>query len=103
MAPRLHHGGANLEFDTNMVSAYDSSRKTPKWCHFGAFKLDGIHKMNMNDTAKTFNLRIPPDLREWLDAAARKNMRSLNAEILFRLAQAKASEDASEIPGSQQN
>lgn len=59
--------------------------------------------MNMNDTAKTFNLRIPPDLREWLDSEARKNMRSVNAEILFRLAKAKASEDAGGTPGPQQS
>ncbi|MHB9833859.1 Arc family DNA-binding protein [Paraburkholderia terrae] len=49
--------------------------------------------MTSNDIAKTFNLRIPPELRSWLDGEARKNMRSLNAEIVYRLTQAKQTQD----------
>jgi predicted HicB family RNase H-like nuclease len=59
--------------------------------------------MLTKDGAKTFNLRIPVELREWLDAAARKNMRSLNAEILYRLAEAKAADSSKETAGQQQN
>jgi predicted HicB family RNase H-like nuclease len=41
--------------------------------------------------AKTFNLRIPADIRKWLEDEARKNMRSLNNEIVFKLTVMKAS------------
>lgn len=34
-----------------------------------------------------YPLRMPVELRERLEAAAKVNMRSLNAEILFRLSQ----------------
>jgi predicted HicB family RNase H-like nuclease len=40
--------------------------------------------MATTDT-KTFNLRMPPELRAWLDEEARKNFRSLNSEIIFKL------------------
>ena len=59
--------------------------------------------MNTTEHAKTFNLRIPPDLREWLDQAARKNMRSVNAEILYRLAKEKESEESGGTAAAQQN
>lgn len=32
-----------------------------------------------------FPLRMPEELREWLEAAARENARSLNSEIVVRL------------------
>jgi predicted transcriptional regulator len=35
----------------------------------------------------SFTLRLPPELKEQLDAAAGENMRSIHAEILTRLAQ----------------
>jgi len=34
---------------------------------------------------KSTQLRMPPDLRERIQAAAAANRRSINAEILFRL------------------
>lgn len=37
-----------------------------------------------------YPLRMPVELRERLEAAAKVNMRSLNAEILFRLQQSLA-------------
>lgn len=40
--------------------------------------------------AKTFNLRMPADIRKWLEDEARRNMRSLNNEIVFKLAVMKA-------------
>lgn len=40
----------------------------------------------MTSTAtKIFNLRLPPDLRDWLELEARRNLRSLNKEIIFKL------------------
>jgi predicted HicB family RNase H-like nuclease len=47
--------------------------------------------MAVTNTTKTFNLRLPPELRAWLEREARNNVRSLNSEIVFRLADAKAS------------
>lgn len=39
--------------------------------------------------AKTFNLRLPLELRNWLEQEAKRNMRSLNNEIVFKLLQSK--------------
>jgi predicted HicB family RNase H-like nuclease len=33
-------------------------------------------------TSKPFGLRIPPDLRKWLEDRAQEDRRSLNSEIL---------------------
>lgn len=41
--------------------------------------------MPSQSIAKTFNLRIPADIRKWLEDEAHKNMRSLNNEIVFKL------------------
>lgn len=30
-------------------------------------------------------VRMPPDVREWLEEAARENLRSLNAEVVLAL------------------
>lgn len=30
-------------------------------------------------------IRIPVDLKEWVEGCAQKNRRSLNAEVIFRL------------------
>ncbi|WP_213761777.1 Arc family DNA-binding protein [Caballeronia sp. dw_19] len=45
--------------------------------------------METTERGKAFNLRIPPELRVWLEEEARSNMRSLNNEIVFKLSQAK--------------
>lgn len=58
--------------------------------------------METTERGKAFNLRIPPDLRVWLEDEARKNLRSLNNEIVFKLAQSKAYADHGEqSPGQQ--
>jgi predicted HicB family RNase H-like nuclease len=41
----------------------------------------------MQNPTSTFNLRLPADLREELDKAAEKSRRSVNSEIVFRLAE----------------
>jgi predicted HicB family RNase H-like nuclease len=45
----------------------------------------------MKDARKIapFGLRLPPELKEWLQQQALKNHRSLNAELLARLEQSK--------------
>jgi predicted HicB family RNase H-like nuclease len=45
--------------------------------------------METTERGKAFNLRIPPELRLWLEEEARSNMRSLNNGIVFKLSQAK--------------
>ncbi|MGL6191227.1 MAG: Arc family DNA-binding protein [Serratia nevei] len=42
--------------------------------------------MKKSDNHLQFKLRLPRDLAEELKQAAENNMRSVNAEILFRLA-----------------
>lgn len=49
--------------------------------------------MTQLDCPKTFNLRIPQDLRDWLAGEARRNMRSLNNEIVFRLSQSRLTQE----------
>lgn len=46
------------------------------------------HRMKATNS-KAFNLRMPQDLREWLEREARKNLRSLNSEIIFKLLRSK--------------
>lgn len=46
--------------------------------------------METTERGKAFNLRIPPELRLWLEEEARSNLRSLNNEIVFKLSQAKS-------------
>ena len=58
--------------------------------------------METTERGKPFNLRLPPDLRAWLEDEARKNLRSLNNEIIFKLAQSKAAAECGEkTPGHQ--
>ncbi|WP_459716068.1 Arc family DNA-binding protein [Paraburkholderia sp. 2C] len=38
-----------------------------------------------NTDVKKLNLRLPADLKNWLEHESKKNMRSLNSEIVFRL------------------
>ena len=45
-------------------------------------------------------IRIPPSLKEWLSAMAKRNRRSLNAEIVHRLDEARTKENAPEVEGS---
>lgn len=46
----------------------------------------------MNSRKSPFGLRMPADLRLWLERRAEDNRRSLNQEILFLLGQIMASE-----------
>lgn len=47
-----------------------------------------------------FSLRVQPSLKEWLTEQAQRNFRSLNAEIIHRLEQSRAKENAPEVEGS---
>jgi Arc-like DNA binding dprotein len=41
---------------------------------------------------KGYALRLPPELKAWLEEQARANRRSLNSEIVFRLEQSRLAE-----------
>ena len=43
----------------------------------------------MSRDINPFGLRMPPDLKKWLEEQAKKNFRSLNAEIVIRLQNSK--------------
>lgn len=43
----------------------------------------------MNRNINPFGLRMPEDLKKWLAEQAKKNNRSLNAEIVTRLQRSK--------------
>lgn len=40
-----------------------------------------------------FKIRLHPDIKEWLANSARKNLRSMNSEILFLLQKAKQADE----------
>jgi len=40
-----------------------------------------------------YALRIPPELKAWLEERAKANRRSLNSEIVFRLQQSRQAEE----------
>lgn len=42
-------------------------------------------------------IRIPPDLKQWLQSEAEKNRRSLNGEVLIRLERSQAQQKSKEI------
>lgn len=44
----------------------------------------------MNAQIPAFPLRMPPELRDWFDAAAKDNGRSLNSELVQCLKEIKA-------------
>ncbi|MBS9779917.1 MAG: Arc family DNA-binding protein [Moraxellaceae bacterium] len=46
----------------------------------------------MNRNINPFGLRIPKELKTWLQQQAKLNKRSLNSEILIRLEQSKTAE-----------
>lgn len=48
----------------------------------------------MNTQTPGYPLRMPTDLRAWFDAAAQKNGRSLNSELVHCLRQIQAKEAA---------
>jgi len=48
----------------------------------------------MTDQEAHFRLRIPTDLKEWVDQQARENNRSINAEITWMLRFVKREYDA---------
>jgi hypothetical protein len=39
-----------------------------------------------------YPLRLPPELKAWLEAQAKANRRSLNGEIIYRLEQSRDTE-----------
>ena len=55
----------------------------------------------MARTDPQFNVRMPADLKEKIDEAAKENGRSMNAEIVYRL-QKSIEEDQAETGGIQQ-
>jgi hypothetical protein len=46
--------------------------------------------------ASQLKLRLPPDLKAWLDVQSQRNVRSLNAEVVFHLQCAKTAADSIE-------
>lgn len=40
-----------------------------------------------------FGLRMPPDLRQWIEEEAEKNRRSMNSEIVWRLEELRRQEE----------
>ena len=40
-----------------------------------------------------YALRMPPELKAWLEVRAKENRRSLNSEIVFRLEQSREAEE----------
>ncbi|MDB5552418.1 MAG: Arc-like binding domain [Rhizobium sp.] len=51
--------------------------------------LNDVKEMHMTD----FKIRLHPDIKEWLANSARKNLRSMNSEILFLLQKAKQADE----------
>jgi hypothetical protein len=49
---------------------------------------------NMEATIKVVNLRMPAELKSWLEAEATRNHRSVNGEAVFKLSELKAKQDA---------
>jgi hypothetical protein len=47
----------------------------------------------MEGGIKVVNLRMPVELKTWLEREARKNLRSLNNEVVFRLSEMKTKHD----------
>lgn len=39
----------------------------------------------MSHSIPPFGLRLPPDLKQWVEDQARQNLRSQNSEIIYRL------------------
>lgn len=52
--------------------------------------------MAEEEPIKPTGVRIPPDLRKWLKHEAVDNMRSLNSEIVARLEESRAQQEARE-------
>ncbi|PPA76497.1 hypothetical protein C4E15_06800 [Achromobacter spanius] len=57
----------------------------------------------MKDTlsAPQIKLRIPAEMRDWLQDCAQRNFRSMNAEIAHRLQQTRERENAPELGPSE--
>lgn len=47
--------------------------------------------------AQSYPLRVPDDLKRWLQRAAVDNRRSLNSEIIVRLEQSRIQQQAKEV------
>lgn len=54
----------------------------------------------MASSSPQFKLRIPHQLKDWLQQRAKKNFRSANAEIVSRLEESKTREEAAITEGS---
>lgn len=48
-----------------------------------------------------YGLRMQPELKAWLVEQAQRNFRSLHAEIIFRLEEGRAKENAPEVAASE--
>ena len=53
----------------------------------------------MARTDPQFNVRMPADLKEKIEEAAKKNGRSMNAEIVYRLQQSLVAEQEEHVDG----
>lgn len=53
-----------------------------------------VHHSHMKQTDPQYKLRIPPDLKEQIENAAKANNRSMNAEIVARLGSPKQDQSA---------
>ena len=60
-----------------------------------AHALCNIRRGNGHDVIETtgYALRMPPELKAWLEVRAKENRRSLNSEIVFRLEQSREAEE----------
>ncbi|MBY3416770.1 Arc family DNA-binding protein [Rhizobium laguerreae] len=48
--------------------------------------------MTVQEMSKPFGLRMPPELKRWLDTRAERNGRSINSEIVQMITAAKRAE-----------
>jgi hypothetical protein len=51
------------------------------------------HARNPPKEERAYPLRLPPELKTWLEAQAKANRRSLNSEIVYRLEQSRAQQE----------
>ena len=55
-----------------------------------------VGEMHMSKTANQFKLRIPADVKDWLEAQAEKNLRTQGNEIVVALREKMAAEKAAQ-------
>jgi hypothetical protein len=62
---------------------YVTAKQASKTNRIGEFSMEGARNI------PPLQVRCPPELKEWIKALARTNRRSLNAELVMLLEQAK--------------